>query len=71
VSWPADGLPRFKAVSEAQSGHGQDVRSACGYVYDRAYCHEIVARFPAGQERHALAFALLAAERLEREHATP
>jgi hypothetical protein len=43
VTWPADGLPRYKVASvpKADVQRGQDWRPI-GYVFDRGYAHRAV-----------------------------
>lgn len=44
MTWPADGLPRYKAASvgKSENDRGHDTRPT-GYVYDRGCAYRIVA----------------------------
>jgi hypothetical protein len=42
VSWPSDGLPRFKVIAHAGEGHSK--LRATAYILDRADCHREVTR---------------------------
>lgn len=66
MSWPTDGLPRFKATV-LEGGHGDDANSVCSpvaYVYGRARCHRIMAEYHGGRARAKAEKAALRLERL-------
>lgn len=68
MSYPADGLPRFKPVA---IGAGADGDAPIGYVYDRAFCHLPVCAIPARTRAVALARATSIAAALELDPSAP